>query len=221
MAIPLTAQQRADLNDPSIPKDVVWCLSINTDEGLLAINNRSTPVTYQSVAYEAGVDKWKVDGELAMGSNLVPETIQISFDASEIHDDTSFAGRLVDRTWHRRRVKIFLLLYNAATGAFICETRQVFAFADTLDDVDQVGAPAQLTMGCETGTIRALASRRNLCSDADQRKRNPTDAFFRNVGVKGSQQVPFGVAWSNVPGRAGASGGFRGGFSNFGGGSFF
>ena len=81
---------------------------------------------------------------------------------------------------------------------------------DTISTSDGTGSASIVTLNCESGILRALDQNLTKCTDQDQRRRLSSDRFFQNVALKPSQQVPFGTAWSNIPG-GGSSGGGGGG----------
>lgn len=194
-----------------------FLLAIDTVEGWLRCTDHSYALVYAGETYEAGVDHWKIDGTLASGSQLVPEPVTISFDGAEQYDDTSFIGRLVDRTWHRRDIYLTGIVINPQTGALLDDFDTWRGRLDTLNVTDQVGGVSTAALRCESGTFHALSRNNATASDADQKRRNANDTFFENQALKVSQKMPFGLSYSDIPGTPNTSGGGNsgGGFNGF------
>lgn len=219
MPLPLTTTARAALSAREVAHS--WLLDLYTDEGTLRGWDKQIPVTYNSNTYEPLSDTWGISGEIRLGADLVPEPLTITFDGAPQNDDTSFVGRLLDRSWHQRRMRLRgLLLF---TGSNLTTPLGVHldwnGWMDTITVTDAVGQPAQVVLGCEGGVFRALDRNMTTCTDPDQRRRSATDSFFKNVALKPTQDVPFGTTWANIPGGGGRGGGGGGGgfFSGVGG----
>jgi hypothetical protein len=85
-------------------------------------------------------------------------------------------------------------------------------FMDTISTPEGEGAASRVTLQCESGTFRARARNMTTVTDMDQKRRDATDASFRNIATKPFQSVPFGTSWSTIPGsRTGSGGGSSGG----------
>jgi hypothetical protein len=207
MPLPLTTDARNALAAREVA--VAWLLDLYTDEGTLRCWDKGIPITYSGDTYEALSDRWRIEGEVKVGADLTPEPLTISFDGAAQSDDTSFVGRLVDRTWHQRRMRLRGLLLNVSSN-FVTPIGihiEWNGWMDTISTSDATGAPSIVTLNCESGILRALDMNLTTCTDEDQRRRSSTDAFFRNVALKPAQQVPFGSSWSAIPGGGGSGGG--------------
>ena len=136
---------------------------------------------------------------------MSPERIDFEFDGADRYVENSLFARFLAGGWHLRQFDLALALYNAETGEFIVEARKLYGFMNELTNPEGDGADAWAVLNCETGTFRILSARKTQVSDDDQRKRNPSDGFMRNVGVKGSENIPFGISNSNIPGVSNAS----------------
>jgi len=193
---------------------VQYMLRLDTDQGVLACSNRSKAFTYEGVIYEPAPDRWSVAGELTAGTNLEPETLVFSLDAAAEDDPDSFVGRLLRRDWHFRDMRFFVLLLDPETGQEIGRFYDFFGFMDKGEVAGSNNAEKTLILSCEGSTYRVLERNPATVSDADQRRRNPDDDFFKNQALKSGQRVPFGTKNSDIPGYAGASsGGGSGGFN--------
>lgn len=206
MSIAMTAQQRADLRDPDIPKQVVWALLLQPDGGDIAINSSNVELTYDSVTYAPGMDKFYLDGQLSTGAALVPESLAIRFDANDQYITGKPLYTLLQDDWHLRSMKLSCLFFNANTGSFIISPRSFFGTMERLSVQESPTGQAIALLECETGTFRALDSNRVTCSDRDQRLRSSTDSFFQNIAVTGTRQIPFGISTQNVPGFGSSTG---------------
>ena len=180
--------------------------------------DKSEAITYDSVSFEALGDAWGISGEIRAGADLVAEPLSIWFDGSKQLDDASFVGRLLDRRWHQRKVRVRQLLMTPSSN-FVTPIGVVLdwrGFMDTIEAPEGEG-PSRVTLNCESGTFRARARNMTTVTDMDQKRRDATDASFRNIAVKPFQSVPFGTDWSNIPGvrTSGAAGnGTPGGAGN-------
>lgn len=211
MPLPLTTAARNALAAREVAH--AWLLELFTDEGTLAAWDKTIPITYDSTDFEALADQWEISGEIRLGADLVPEPLTLTFDGAAQSDDTSFVGRLLDRTWHQRRMRLRGLLLDTSSNftSAIGVHLDWNGWMDTINVTDAVGQPAQVVLGCEGGVFRALDRNMTVCTDPDQRRRSATDAFFRNVALKPTQDVPFGTTWANIPGGNGRGGGGSGG----------
>jgi hypothetical protein len=192
-----------------------WLLELACDEGTLRCWDKENDISYGGHTYEGLADQWQIEGMMKLSSDLVPEPLTFSFDASRILDNSSFVGRLSDRSWHQRPVKLTALLLVPGTN-FITPIDPYLEWngvMDTIETTEKDGSPYSLIMGCEGGIFRALDRNLTTCTHVDQRKRDPTDRLFENVATKPRQDVPFGRSWSNVPGASGRGGTSGGGSS--------
>lgn len=215
MPLPLTTDARNALAAREVAH--AWLLDLYTDEGTLRCWDQGIAITYGGDTYEALGDRWRIEGEIKIGADLSPEPLTIGFDGAPQSDDASFIGRLVDRTWHQRRMRLRGLLMNVASN-FVTPIGihlEWNGWMDTISTSDGSGAPSIVTLNCESGILRALDMNLTTCTDEDQRRRLSTDQFFRNVALKPAQQVPFGTTWGKIPG-----GGHNGGTYTGGGGGF-
>lgn len=186
----------------------LFCESAGGSPAYLRGWNQTEAVTYDSVSFEALGDAWGISGEIRAGADLVAEPLTIWFDGAGQLDDASFVGRLLDRRWHQRKVRLRQLLLvptsNFATPIGVALDWR--GFMDTIDAPEGPGA-SRVTLSCESGTFRARARNMTTVTDRDQRLRDADDASFRNIAVKPFQDIPFGTSWTTVPGYRGASGG--------------
>lgn len=203
MPLPLTTDARNALAAREVAH--AWLLDLYTAEGTLRCWDKSVPITYGGDDYEPLGDRWRIDGEVKIGVDLTPEPLTLSFGGAPQSDNASFLGRLVDRTWHQRRMRLRGLLLDVSSNftTAIGVHLEWNGFMDTLQTSDGVGAPSTVILNCEGGLLRALDRTLTTCTDTDQKRRLSTDQFFRNVALKPSQEVPFGTAWSNIPGGRG------------------
>jgi|GEM_PF-2087603 len=206
MPLPLTTDARAALEAREVA--IAWLLDLYTDEGTLRCWDQAIPITYGGDTYEALQDRWRIEGEIKIGADLTPEPLTIAFDGAPQTDDASFIGRLLDRTWHQRRMRLRGLLMNVSSNFVTAIGVHMTwnGWMDTISTSDGVGTASVVTLNCESGILRALDMNLTACTDEDQRRRLSTDQFFRNVALKPAQQVPFGTKWINIPG-GGSSGG--------------
>jgi hypothetical protein len=214
MPLPLTTAARNALAAREVAH--AWLLDLYTAEGTLRAWDKNIPITYGGDTYEAQFDRWRIEGDIKIGVDLTPEPLTIVFDGALQSDDSSFVGRLVDSTWHQRRMRIRGLLmdvssnFTTAIGVHV----EWNGWMDTIQANDGIGNTSTIVLNCEGGIMRALDQNLTLCTDADQRRRLSTDQFMRNVALKPAQEVPFGVSWSKIPGGSGygsTSGGSGGG----------
>lgn len=217
MPLPLTTGARNALAAREVAH--AWLLELFTDEGTLAAWDKTIPITYDSTDFEPLSDQWGISGEIRLGADLVPEPLTITFDGAPQNDDASFVGRLLDSTWHQRKMRLRGLLLDTSSNftSAIGVHLDWNGWMDTISVTDAIGQPAQVVLNCEGGVFRALDRNFTTCTHADQLRRSATDTFFKNVALKPTQDVPFGTSWKNIPGgngRGGGSGGSGGGGGN-------
>ena len=200
MPRPLTTDARNALRNDR-HKALAWLLELTTTDGVLAGWNQTKPVTYDSTDFEALGDRFRLAGELKLGTDLVAEPLTILFDASIDLDSDTFIGRLMDRTWHQRRVRLRGVLFDTSSE-WVTPIGTVIDWRGFMDKLERVeGAEGVVTsLTCEGGTFRALARNMHTCTDLNQKDRASGDLFFQNTGIKPTQDIPFGVHWGNVPG---------------------
>lgn len=215
MPLPLTTAARNALAAREVAH--AWLLDLYTAEGTLRCWDKNIAITYGGDTYEALGDRWRIEGEIKIGVDLTPEPLTLAFDGAPQSDDATFIGRLVDRTWHQRRMRIRGLLldvssnFTTAIGVHV----EWNGWMDTLQTSDGMGSASTVILNCEGGILRALDQNLTTCTDADQKRRLATDQFMRNIALKPSQDVPFGTDWKNIPGGRGygSTGGGGGGGS--------
>lgn len=218
MALALTTDVINAIDSGSIGH--AWLLDLYTDEGAIRCWDKPFDMTYLANVYEGLSESWEINGEIRLGSDLVPEPLSFTFDSSLDADNASFVGRLVDRSWHQRRCKLTGLLYVPGQnyGTPIGQHLEWFGTMDTIETVEMENSMSRLVLSCEGGIFRALDRNMTTCTHADQQKRNAADLLFQNVAFKPQQDVPFGRAWTNIPGGPGrgnsttSGGGSAGGF---------
>ena len=214
MAKAFTAQQKADLANNLIPKAVVWFVQLYLRDTTLRFSDQAEGLTYGGEIFEPGHKRWRIPTAISTGSALEPERIDMQFPTADRYVGSSLFARILDNGYHLRSFDLACAVYNAQDGAFIVEAHKVYGFIDQIKESEAIDAEAWSTMSCETGTFRTLGNRQTFCSDEDQRLRNATDGFFKNTGIKGSENVPFGIASSNIPGTSSVdTGGTTGGLS--------
>jgi hypothetical protein len=190
----------------------LFCVSAGGSPATLRGWDKTEAITYDGNAYEALGDRWGIAGEIRAGADLVAEPLAIWFDGATQLDDASFIGRLVDRQWHQRKVRLRQLLL-VPTSNFVTAVGVVMdwrGFMDTLEAPEGDESPSRVTLSCESGTFRARARNMTTVTDRDQRLRDATDASFRNIATKPFQDVPFGTSWSSIPGYRGSPEGLDG-----------
>lgn len=183
--------------------NIAWLLELETVEGWLRSTDRDVALTYDSNPFEAAHHTWEVQGEINSGANLVPEPITLKFDGADQYDSTSILARLIARTWHQRQIILRGILLNETSviGQFI-EWR---GRMDMLDFTTKTQSEAIAVMSCEGGTFKVLDRNHSTVSDADQRRRNPDDAFFKNQAKRVGQRMPFGTKSVAIPGSTSGS----------------
>lgn len=184
----------------------LFCESAGGSPAYLRGWDKTEAITYGGSTFEALGDAWGVSGEIRAGADLVAEPLTIWFDGSKQLDDASFIGRLLDRRWHQRKLRLRQLLLTP-TSNFVTAVGVVMdwrGFMDTLDAPEGGAGSSRVTLTCESGTFRARARNMSTVTDLDQRRRDASDASFRNIATKPFQDVPFGLSWSSIPGYRGS-----------------
>ncbi len=213
MPIPLTSAQRTALQSRRV--HIVWLLTMEIDGDTVRVCSLDEAVSYGGESYAAGSDKWEIRGRIGSASNLVPEPLTLVFDGGDQFSAGTFTARLVTGDWHLRPIRLEGVMLDpddhSPIGAFLVWE----GYMDVLSSQDADGAPSVISLTCEGGSFRALSKNLRRCTDADQRTRSSGDTFFRNTGIKPSQNVPFGTSWSKVAGHNSGGGGGGGGVFDF------
>lgn len=202
MPLPLTTPGRNALAAETIAS--AFLLELKTDEGTLRAWDKGHALTFETFSWEPMDSLWTITDALKSGADLVPEALTISFEGSEQYIDTSFVGRLLDRTWHQRKIRIRQLLFEPATN-FITPIEVVYdwrGYMDTIDAPEGGRVVDVLVLNSESGMFGVHDSNVRTLTDQDQRLRDANDASFRNMALKINQDVPFGVGWSAIPGSS-------------------
>lgn len=220
MPRPLTAAGRTALQNRTLA--VVYLLEVNTDEGAMRCNTWDMAISYDGDTWDAAPDRLRLPDGIRVSKALVPETFNVEFDGAYETDTGSFIGLLLTRTWHQRPVRFLGLLLDTSDYSVIDEFYQWRGFADKVAVTSGINQQATISLSMESGVFRAQERNHSTISHNDQKRRDATDTFFVNMAVKQDQQVPYGIAWSKVPGYrpGGSSGGglSGGGYDYFGGG---
>lgn len=202
MPVPLSTAARNAIHAREIA--ATWFLELQCDEGTLRGWDQFEPITYDGQTHEAIGGSWEISGEIRAGAGLVSESLTLTFDSGSKTDDASFLGRLLDRTWHQRRIRIRSVAFNVASN-FITPIGQIFEWVGYMDTIsDPEGVDAKLILNCESGVFRARARNLRTVTDADQRLRDANDGSMKNIALKPFQDVPFGVSWATIPGAMSA-----------------
>lgn len=214
MPLPLSSDLRTALKARTVFH--AWLLELFCDEGTLRCWDKRFPLTFEGNTFEGLGDLWGFDGEIRIGSDLVAEPLPLWFDGAAQLDDSSFIGRLLDRSWHERNMRLRQVImsptseFTVAVGVAL----DLFGRMDDLTDTDQDGAPSNFQLACEVGPLWARDRNLRTVTDVDQREIDPNDGIFSDIGVKPFQEVPFGTSWSNIPGSRPGSSGNVGGSGN-------
>lgn len=211
MALPLSPEVLAAITSGNVASS--WLVNLHTDEGILRGWDQPFDVNFDGNIYEGLADAFRIEGEIRLGYDLVPESLTLVFEGSSQNDNASFMGRLVDRSWHQRRIELIHLLFEPGTN-FVTQLGVLFEWTGTIDTIeaaDAENAESDIVLSAEGGVFRALDLNLTTCTDLDQRLRDPNDSILENVAFKPQQEFPFGLSWSKVPGAVSGRGGFGGG----------
>jgi hypothetical protein len=215
MPVPLTTDVRNAA--AAREKASAWFFELFTDEGTLRAWDQNETITFDGQTFEPIGTTGRIEGEIRSSSNLVAEPLMIVLDGGKQSDDASFVGRLLDRSWHRREIRVRQVLFNVSTN-FVTTIGAAFDWLGHMDTIQAplgVNAEASVILTCYSGTFLARARTLRTVSDVDQKMRDPTDASFKNIAVKPRQDIPFGTAWTTVPGVQTGSDGQTGGGNRF------
>jgi hypothetical protein len=226
MPLPLTTDTRDRLQSRQV--GCAWLLELFTESAggspaYLRGWDKTETINYDSVDFEPLGDAWGISGEIRAGADLVAEPLTIWFDGSKQLDDASFVGRLLDRRWHQRKVRVRQLLMTSGSNFTVAVGVALDwrGFMDRIETPEGDDGPSRVILTCESGTFRARARNMTTVTDMDQKRRDATDASFRNIATKPFQSVPFGTDWSNIPGvRTGGGGAGQGAPGGAGGNRF-
>jgi len=200
MPLPLSTAARNAITAREVA--VAWLMELYCDEGTLRGWDQFESCNYGGDTFEPIGSGWAIAGQIKAGAGLVAESLTFTFDGGGQYDDASFVGRLLDRSWHQRRIRIRNVCFNVSSN-FVTPIDTVFewvGFMDTISAPEGSRSGSQIILNCESGTFRARARNLRTVTDVDQRLRDPNDGSFRNIAVKPFQDVPFGVDWHTIVG---------------------
>lgn len=189
-------------------KACAWFLEMYCDEGTLRAWDQFETISYGGDTFEPMGVTGEIVGDLKSSADLVSEPLSIRFNDSGLID-TTLVGRLVRRSWHRRRMQLRCVVFNV-TSNFFTPIGTVFDWVgkmDTIENPEGSSSEAMTQLTAYSGTFLARGRNLTTVTDADQKRRDATDASFKNIAVKPFQDVPFGVGWSTIPGVQTTGGG--------------
>lgn len=117
--------------------------------------------------------------------------------------DADVQDTFFQEVWHQKPVTISIGLLSPDTRQLV-DTPDVYfsGFLDEATQSEDAESGAALTVACEDVSVRMTDTFDNTRSDADQRERDPTDTFMKNVTVAVSKTLFWGQP--TPPGYAGA-----------------
>lgn len=215
MPRPLTVGVEAALEADRLAIAFLWDLYLK--ETTLRVWNQPGDLTFDGSAYVGIGDRIRPQGEFRLGGGLTPKSLSFLIDGSRQDEPGSFARTLVTNTWHQRRIRMRMVCFTPGTD-FRVEIGSILEWhgrMDTMPDTEGRDQPNTLQLNCEGGTFAVLSRTMATYSDTDQKKRAPLDRFFEQTASKPTQDIPFGISYTNVPGYnpgRGALGGGAGGY---------
>lgn len=214
MPLPLTPESRAALRAHRI--EPAFLLDLFTDTTSLHCSSLYIPLEYDvgdgvEREYEPMGDRWDHgDDAISMGTDINPEPLNLTFDASRQSDNEDFVGRFADASWHRRRGRLTLVVFAVGTS-FATPIAPVISWEGEMDFRDfpeTDGAPPRMILTLESGTFRYLGRNAQTRTDENQQRFFPDDIFFQDLPGLIGRELPWHRAWvANAPAGGGSGGG--------------
>lgn len=199
MPLPMSSPTRDAMRARNVAQ--AWLLELFCTGVTLRIWDQRNPTTIDGVAFEAGEDKWGIASEIKCGRDLVPQPLVLWLDGATQFVEGSFTQRFLAAKWHTRRIRLRQLICVPGTNFTVAigVGYDFLGFMDTIDAPFGKGV-SRIGLNTESGGFRAKGRYMTTMTDADQRRRAPADGSLKNIGIKPTQEVPFGENWSNIPG---------------------
>lgn len=152
-------------------------------------------------AYEAmaGRFSWGEDA-ISMGSDLNPEALTMTFDASRVLEDADFVGRFADSQWHRRRARLSAVVFavNSGWATPVTTLATWEGEMDYREFPELQGAPPTMMLTIESGTFRYLGRNLQTRTDENQQRFFPGDTFFQDLPGLIGRQLPWHRSWVGI-----------------------
>lgn len=206
MPLPITTATRNAMATGHIAH--AWLIEITLDGGVIRCWDKPRDGTIGGDVYKGLGDQFEISGQVGAGSDFIAESISFNFDGNQKGVAGHFLNELVNAQWHQRPIKLRGALINT-TGDMSLIGYHI-EWNGTIDEEkgsEGIGSASILTYTCESGIIRFLSRNMATFTHNDQLRRNATDTFFENTGLKPGQRIPFGISSGVVPGSSGRSGG--------------
>ncbi len=160
------------------------------------------------VTYQSMVRRMRINREIRQSATLASEPLQIVFDGSRVGDDEDIVGQFFDADWHQRLIRVRQIPMAFATNALApSPSWEWHGRMDYRQHARSAGQERLLTLTCMGGTFRIRGRRMHTRTDADQRRRSATDAFFSGTPQMIAVPPNWARATANIPGARGVPGG--------------
>lgn len=188
-------------------------IELMTEPEALYCWNGIRAVTIGGQDYEPLGDRVRVEGDVVAQLGLVAEPIRIVFDAGAILDNTDFAGRLADSTWHQRRVTVREALFTPGS-TYMDFIGWGFTWQGRMDvspTINQPGAESVRELNCEGGTFRYRGRNLHTRTNENQKRLSAGDLFFERTPIAPKEVLPWWKRRTAIPGIGGGGATGRGG----------
>jgi len=209
--------QRAALRAGRI--ELATFLDLFVDTESLHCSSLYFPISYDvgdgvTRDYEPLADRWTPGEEtLSMGTDLTPEPINITFDASRASDDTDFVGRFSDAVWHRRRARLTFVQFVVGTS-HVTPIAPLMSFEGNMDfrnNPESENSAPTLVLTIESGTFQYVGRNVQTRTDENQQRFFPGDTFFQDTPGLLGRELPWHRTWVQTGASSGAGGSSGGG----------
>lgn len=154
-----------------------WMMRVDLDSGATGIWNDTFPLTHESVTY--GPLAGNMDFDAIPGSgNLSSDRVQLTV----TNLLPAVATIIATEDWHQRPATIYLAVLNDAGNAQYV-TPRFSGFLDEIELSDATDDLVKITFTIESNNRELGRSSNAVRSDASQRRRNPTDGFFKHAAA--------------------------------------
>ena len=204
MALPLDAATRAALRAGQLFTG--WLIDLFLDEGTERYWNGYTPLSYMSetgalATYQGIGESWALKGELEKRKGLEGASFELFFDSAGQVKAGDPVHELLNKTWHRRRVRVRQVLFTSAGRSVAVGTvEEVQGEIDNIADTLEAGRGAELSVTVESGTFSYLERTQTKRTAETQARFWPGDTGFQIMPKIAGIELPWKSKFQKMPG---------------------
>lgn len=172
----------------------LFCVDRETgDPATLRCWSQLFATEYDGEDYEGLGRQLQLPEEITSQLGSVAEAVSFTFDAGAILDNDSFMGRLADRAWHQRPIRVRHVLFNPDSN-FVDAVGMDFDWIGIMDRgpvTHGVNAPAGRELVCEAGARRLRTANPHYRTPVNHARFAPDDPFYSHTATALRASLPW------------------------------